>query len=406
MVLFEWLIGDDHDEQPLHQVLLIVLLLQYHNSIRDRHMLHRSAILQPQRSPWRKLFESGDESSFLHMTGLTRRAFVSLLGYLFDLEKIARHRKRGRPRSLSPDGYLGLLLFYLGSKMNYSHICLIFGITPSVCSRAINMMLKRTVQLLRDHPLAKVEFPGEAKMRDFASMVQRREPMVDDIIGFMDGVSFPVQCTDERLAQNAMYCGYDCDTMVNNVFAYGPDGKVFFAAVNFPGSWADGSLTARFLPYMKRKLGEYKICVDQGFPRSGDAHGIFVGPIAKRQAQRLHRDVRNYLLKISNIHTSLRQASEWGMRGLQGTFPRCKSRLPSDSALRCLVIEAIILVHYFRTDYVGYSQIKTVFDREYVRCENLHGYDRIAQYYFRPGDYDSDVDEIMDGGRSDDNSDN
>ena len=71
------------------------------------------------------------------MTGLTRRAFQSLLGYLFDLEKIARHRKRGRPRSLSPDGYLGLLLFYFGSKMNYSHICLIFGITPSVCSCAI-----------------------------------------------------------------------------------------------------------------------------------------------------------------------------------------------------------------------------------------------------------------------------
>jgi hypothetical protein len=129
--------------------------------------------------------------------------------------------------------------------------------------------------------------------------------MVDNFISFMDGVSFPVQCTDEWLAQNAMYCGYDCDTMVNNVFAYGPDGTVFFAAVNFPGSWADGSLTTRFLPYMKRKIGENKICVDQGFPRIGDAHG---------------------------------------------------------------------------------------FDREYVRCENLHGYDRITQYYFRLEDYDSDVD--------------
>ena len=171
--------------------------------------------------------------------------------------------------------------------------------------------------------------------------------MVDDIIGFMDGVSFPVQCTDERLAQNAMYCGYDCDTMVNNVFAYGPDGKVFFAAVNFPGSWADGSLTARFVPYMKRKLGEYKICVDQVFPRSGDAHGIFVGPIAKRQAQRLHRDVRNYLLKISNIHTSIRLASKCEMPGLQGMYPRCKKCLPSNSEKWQLVLECIILIHNF-----------------------------------------------------------
>ena len=44
------------------------------------------------------------------------------------------------------------------------------------------------------------------------------------------------------------------------------------------------------------------------------------------------------------------------MRGLQGTF--------SDAAQRRLVIEAIVLIHNFRTDYVDYSQIKSVFDRE------------------------------------------
>ncbi len=93
--------------------------------------------------------------------------------------------------------------------------------------------------------------------------------------------------------------------MLNNVFAYGPDGKVFFAVVNFPGSWADGSLTARFLHQMKRRIRDYKICVDQGFPRSGDAYGTFIGPAMKRVARRLHRDVRNYLLRISNVHTSL-----------------------------------------------------------------------------------------------------
>jgi len=33
-----------------------------------------------------------------------------------------------------------------------------------------------------------------------------------------------------------------------------------------------------------------------------------------------------------------------------------------------------------------------VFDPEYARIQNIEGYDRIAQYYFRPGDYDSEVD--------------
>ena len=65
--------------------------------------------------------------------------------------------------------------------------------------------------------------------------------------------------------------------MVNNVFAYGPDGKVFLAAINFPGSWADGSLTSRFLGYLKAKIRDYKICVDQGFPHVEMRTGHLLG---------------------------------------------------------------------------------------------------------------------------------
>ena len=271
MVLFDFIDDDDIQRQRrLRQVLLMVLLLQFHNNIRDRHILSRSAIVQPIESPWKRLYERGDDESFFHLTGLNRRAFRMLMEYIFDLDEFTR-RRRGRPRLLGPDGYLGLVLFYMGSTMTNKHLCLIFGTTPSVCSRAINWMLKKIVRALRDHPFARVKFPDREKMREYAAMVQLREPLVDDIIGFMDGVSFPAECTDDRFIQNAMYCGYDCDTTVNNVFAYGPDGKVFFAAINFPGSWADGSLTARFLHQMKRRMLDYKICVDQGFPRSGDA---------------------------------------------------------------------------------------------------------------------------------------
>ncbi len=120
------------------------------------------------------------------------------------------------------------------STMNYKHLCLNFGITPTVCSHSINWMLKKVVRLLRGHPFARVNFPNREMMREYANMVQMRESMVDDIIGFMDGVSFPAECTDDRVKQNAMYCGYDCDTMVNSVFAYGPDGKVFFLQLTFP----------------------------------------------------------------------------------------------------------------------------------------------------------------------------
>ncbi len=321
----------DNNGQRLWWLLLLILLIQFHISIGERHILLCPAIVQPHDLMWTKLYQSADPVSFLHMTGLTRPTFVMLLDYLFDLEDIARHCRCGCPCSLGPEGYLGLLLYYLGSTMQYKHLCLIFGITPSVCSCVINTMLKKVVRRIRSHPFAQVKFPDAAKMREFADMVQEQELLVSNIIGFMDSISFPAECTDERVEQNAYYCGYDCDTMANNVFAYGSNGKVFFAAINFPGSWAVGSLTAHFLGHLKAKIRDYKICVDQGFPRSGDAYGTLVGPVTKRAMRCLHCGIRDYLFWISNVHTSLRQASEWGMRGLQGTFPRCKKRLPSDS---------------------------------------------------------------------------
>jgi hypothetical protein len=174
--------------------------------------------------------------------------------------------------------------------------------------------------------------------------------------------------------------------MVNNVFAYGPDGKVFLCAINFPGSWPDGSITANILPYIRNNIGNYKMCVDQGFPRSGDAHLILVGPISKRQAKRLALNLRPYLLRISNIYTSLRQASEWGMRSLQGTFPRCKKRLPGNAEKRKKVIQSIVLIHNFRTELVGLNQISTVFDPEYERYINISSYDRIKRFYFNGED--------------------
>jgi len=59
---------------------------------------------------------------------------------------------------------LGLFLFFIGSTMGYKHLCLIFGCTPTVCSRVITSMLNLVVKKLKRHPLAKVKFPDEEKL--------------------------------------------------------------------------------------------------------------------------------------------------------------------------------------------------------------------------------------------------
>jgi hypothetical protein len=50
-------------------------------------------------------------------------------------------------------------------------------------------MLQLVVVKLKRHPLAMVFFPNEEKMTYFASIIQEREPVVDDVIGFMDGLA-------------------------------------------------------------------------------------------------------------------------------------------------------------------------------------------------------------------------
>ena len=69
------------------------------------------------------------------------------------------------------------------------------------------------------------------------------------------------------------------------------------------------------------------------------------------------------------------------MRAPQGSYPRLKSRLCSDKEKRNDIILSILLLHNFRTHYVGLNQIATVFNYHYEQYINIDGYDRIARYY-------------------------
>ncbi len=211
-----------------------VLMACYHNSLRVHSYLLRAALVPPSLSPWRKLYDEGDSSSFLHVTGLTREAFNNLLYVVIPPGHSMRRQRRGRTWSLPPDGMLGLLLCYLGSQMKIKWLCLIFGITPLPCSLFLKKNLRMTVK--RYHPLARIKFPDEQKMQMFAEMIRLREPTISNVIGFMDGLGSATEMTDERIQQNTYYCGYDCNTMINNVLVFGPNGKVFFVPLIIRGA--------------------------------------------------------------------------------------------------------------------------------------------------------------------------
>ena len=369
--------ADDEEDDDLLLLLFIFAGVTYYNSLRNRSKLTRPAILQPAMSPWNRLFNFGDDSSFLEMTGFTRAAFVSLREAVFP-PRIARY---GRPRSLDDNGDLGLYLLYLGYQMKTKHLCLIFGIVPTTAEVTINKVMDQVCRRLRRHPASQIVFPTQEKMAKFARMVERREPLIKNVIGFVDGVSVPVQCSDDELLQRAAYCGYSHDTMCNNVFAFSPEGKVIYAAINFPGSWHDSTVALQFIRLVISKIGTYALCVDQGFPRSGDLYDRFVGPLPKRVKRKLTPEAREYIIPQHEKYISLRQASEWGMRALQGTFSRLKSRMTSNLKKRERIILSVVLLHNYRTEIVGLNQIAAVFNRHYQQYIHLDNYDRIHRYF-------------------------
>ena len=94
---------------------------------------------------------------------MTRDALNTLLDIIKPPGHPALPKQKGVSGACPPDAQLGLLLFYVGSTMAMEHLCLLFGITPSVCSQIRNNMLKLVLRKLRHLPMAKVQFPDEEK---------------------------------------------------------------------------------------------------------------------------------------------------------------------------------------------------------------------------------------------------
>jgi hypothetical protein len=112
--------------QKIRVILALILLACYHNTIIVWTYLLWVSLLLHHCSPLQELYDAGDESSFLRITGLTQEVFDALLHVIIPPGHVICHPRRGRQWSLPPDGMLGLLLCFLGSQMSNKWLCLIF----------------------------------------------------------------------------------------------------------------------------------------------------------------------------------------------------------------------------------------------------------------------------------------
>jgi hypothetical protein len=338
---------------------IICALILLKRQIRNRLYITNRILLEPSRSPYQRLLANGDDSHFIHLMGVSVEVFRDLLKLITPLFDV---KDTGRPRRLNPAASLGLALHYLNSTMRQKSLQLIFAAGPATLSRTLNETLDKLLTVLKTMHDARVRWPSKKQCEKYAAMVHAREERLENVFGFVDGVYFYVQEPDDPDYQRSLYNAWKQHTTTcANVFCFIASGEIAFAAFNCPGSWHD-SRTAEPLYNMLRYHTDEPFCVvaDSAFSRLDDLNRKIIKPlrIGERFRDNEHRRTCE---AISAAVVNVRQAAEWGMRALQGSFSRLLTRLDVDEQKRGRVIEICIHLYNLRCRRVGLNQIRNVF---------------------------------------------
>jgi hypothetical protein len=166
--------------------------------------------------------------------------------------------------------------------------------------------------------------------------------------------------------ENAYYNGWCSSHFTSNLFAFAPDGTIIHATVNAPGSWHDSAISRNLYTELIDNTPEgYYIIADTAFttrrtdlsaklrtPPKSDFLRYSNDPVIALQEKRFYEQL-----------VSARQAAEWGMQCLQGSFGRLKVPMPADDPqFRQLLILLCVRLHNARARIVGINQIQTVYE--------------------------------------------
>jgi len=373
---------EEEEENDNHR--FISLLDSTGRRRRDRRIA-RPSLLLPEESPWSMILNRGNDACMITATGLDNQSFFALHrlfypyyknftpysnnGKIVPLKK--RKTRSGRPRMLSSEAVLGLVLTYNRTSCQEYVLCQLFGLTATPLNLWLKFGRMVLVKVLRSNVYGRVERdPSQETVDSWKDAITSMYPSLKDVYCVADGLKLMLESTDNDLVQSMFYNGWTHDHYVTNLLVFAPDGTIIDCVLNCPGSMHDSEL-AYFGGVYQRLREQYekhggKCVMDSAFCSRGNA---FV--IKSAQDVTLGEDAQEYTMLCDA--TSMRQAAEWGMRALQGSFPRLKARLKyEEHGERKCIIQCIMLVYNFRARYCGINQIRTTFmphlDRD---CEAL-----------------------------------
>ena len=334
--------------------------------------IRRRSLQTPSTSIFNKVYHSTQLEALIQLCGFHKTAFDQLLSifkpyynaYTPHSKTHIRRLKRssGRRRLLDAKACLGLVLAWLRTRGAYRILCFTFGIIPSSCSIWLRFGKRCLIMALKTDPAASPSMPSDDDVRRYETMIQVKYPSLIHCWGAMDGLKLEIESSGDPTKQNMFYNGWKCDTFISNLFLFSPDGRICACYFNAPGSVHDSSMASISKIYNRiqevyNQTGS-RVVVDSAFSLDGceecmiKSHQNNLDKSGNpRQNINLHRDA-----------TSVRQLSEWGMRGLQGSFPRLRDRIPyEERGERKLLIQLVVYLYNYRSEHVGLNQIRTTY---------------------------------------------
>lgn len=112
---------------------------------------------------------------------------------------------------------------------------------------------------------------------------------------------------------------------------------------------------------------------DTAFPRgSRSIEGRIKAPLKENAKLPRDPEARTRLLQFNRQLLSCRQAAEWGMRTLQGSFGRLRIPLQVlDPVERSELLEICVRLHNVRSSMVGINQIRNTYEPIWRASDDL-----------------------------------
>jgi hypothetical protein len=214
--------------------------------------------------------------------------------------------------------------------------------------------------VLRMHPMARMQMPTDAKMAELQEACAEKHDLLTDVYCVFDGVKFYFEATEDLDEQCMYYNGWKCDHFVGNLFVCSLDGLIIASI-----------LWMRLVRFMTLPLPSWVDCmicsIKYTFGQVESAASILLFVQNQILSWSSLAKTSSVLVVLKQLFlaeqaTSLRQAAEWGMRAIQGSFPRLKDGIHYKTNGEWRVfLQLLTLLYNYQTNMVGLNAITNTY---------------------------------------------